>query len=195
MLAEELKQSFHRTWWALVIRGLIAIALGVFILIKPLDSVAAFALLVAFWAIASGITEIVHGIEVHAFFGSWWLLMLGGLVSVGFGVAALYYYPALSLAFAVAWVCYWLITTGIIGIAAGLQQRRAGLPWGWVTVWGVVCIAAGIEAIMFPPGTLAVIMGVIAGFAIISGVTLIVGAFMIRSRLASLTHWKQQATT
>jgi uncharacterized membrane protein HdeD (DUF308 family) len=195
MLAEELKQSFHRTWWALIIRGLLAVALGVFILIKPLDSVAAFALLVAIWAIASGITEIVHGIEVQSFFSSWWLLLLGGIISVGFGIAALYYYPGLSLAFAVAWVCYWLITTGIVAIAASVQQKRAGLPWGWVCAWGVVCILAGIEAIMFPPGTLAVIMGLIAGFAIVSGVTLLVGAFMIRSRLSSLTHWKQPATT
>jgi uncharacterized membrane protein HdeD (DUF308 family) len=195
MLVEELKQSFHRTWWALVIRGLLAVALGVFILVKPLDSVAAFALLVAIWAIASGITDIVHGLEVQSFFGSWWLLVLGGAVSVGFGIAALYYYPGLSLAFAVAWVCYWLLTTGIIGIAGALQQRRAGLPWGWLALWGVVCIGAAVEALVVPPATLAVIMGVIAAFAIVSGVVLLVGAFMIRSRLTSLTHWKQPATT
>ena len=195
MLAEELKQSFHRTWWALVIRGLLAIALGVFILVKPLESVAAFALLIAFWAIASGITDIVHGFEVQSFFHSWWMLTLGGVVSVGFGIAALYYYPALSLAFAVTWVCYWLLTTGIIAIAGALMQRRAGLPWGWLALWGVVCMAASIEALVMPPATLAVIMSIIAAFAIVSGVVLLVGAFMIRSKLTSLTHWKQPATT
>jgi uncharacterized membrane protein HdeD (DUF308 family) len=189
VLTDTLKQAAQRTWWSLVIRGVLAIALGFFILVKPFDSVAAFALVIAIWALFAGITEIVHAIDLKPFFTSWWMLLLGGLIGVGFGVAALYYYPALSLAFAVTWVSFLLALSGIMGIALGVQQKRAGLPWGGVFAWGLLSIAASIAAWVFPPATLAAIMGLIAGFAIVSGVVLLVGAF----RVKSLEHDVQRA--
>jgi Short repeat of unknown function (DUF308) len=49
---------------------------------------------------------------------------------------------------------------------------------------GIVSIIAGVLALMNPPVTLAAIMGLIAGFAIVSGVVLLIGAF----RLTSAKH-------
>ena len=189
MLPDTLQQTFRRTRWALVIRGLIALTLGILILVKPLESVAAFALLIAFWALFGGITEIVHAFDVKPLFNSWWLLLLAGLVSAAFGVAAFYYYPGLSLAFAVTLVGFWLALSGFLGIAISVQQKRAGLPWGWVFTWGVVSVAASIAALAYHPVTLGAIMGLIAGFAIVSGITLLMGAF----RLKSLEHDANQA--
>jgi len=40
---------------------------------------------------------------------------------------------------------------------------------------------AGVFALFAPPVTLAAIMGLIAGFAVVSGVALVVGAFKVRS--------------
>jgi len=161
--------------------GLLAIALGIFILVKPLESVAAFALVIAIWALVSGITEIMRSIDLRSVFSSWWLLLLAGLVSVGFGIAALCYYPGLSLAFAVTWVSLWLLLSGVIGIAVALQEKRLDLPWGWTLTWGVVCLAASVAALVSPPTTLAAILGFMAGFAIVSGSALLVGAFRLKS--------------
>lgn len=181
MVSEDVQKAFQRGWWGLVIRGLLAIALGIFILVRPLDSVATFALVIAIWAIVSGITQIVSSIDLRDVVDSWWVTLLGGLVSVGFGVAALYYYPGLSLAFAVTWTSFWLMFSGIFGIAAAIAEYRLGLSWGWTLVLGLVAIAAAVFAFMSPPTTLAAIMGLIAGFALVSGTVLLIGAFRIRS--------------
>lgn len=181
MLTDTLRQGFQRAWWSLVIRGVLALVLGIFILAKPFDSIAAFALVIAIWALASGITEVAHAFALKPFFSSWWLLLLGGLISAGFGVAALYYYPGLSLAFAVTWASFWLALSGILGIMVAVQQKRMSLPWGWVFTWSVVCVAASILAWMSPPATLGAIMGLIAGYAIISGIALLVGAFRVKA--------------
>ena len=181
MLTDNIRQAFHRTWWAVVIRGLVAIALGILILVRPLESVAALALVIAIWALVNGITEIVHAIDLKPIFPSWWLLLLGGLVSAGFGVAALYYYPGLSLAFAVTWTSFWLALSGVLGITVSLQMKKAGLSWGWYFAWGLVCLAASVMALLSPPATLAAIMGLIAGFAIVSGAVLLFGAFRLKS--------------
>jgi len=186
MISESVQKAFQRGWWALVIRGLLAIALGILILARPLDSVAAFALVIAIWAIFSGITEIVYSIDLRHVFNSWWVILLGGLVSVGFGAAALYYYPGLSLAFAVTWTSFWLMFSGIFGVAAAITEYRLGLSWGWTLVWGLVGIAAAVLALMSPPTTLAAIMGLIAGFALVSGTVLLIGAFRIRSAVGEI---------
>jgi uncharacterized membrane protein HdeD (DUF308 family) len=181
MLTDTLKQAYRRSWWALVIRGALALALGIFILARPSESVAVFALVIAIWALVAGITEIVHSIELKPLLSSWWALLLSGLVSAAFGVAALYYYPGLSLAFAITWVSFWLALTGILGIYLGVQLKKSGLPWGWVLAFGVVSLLASIFCWLSPPATLGAIMGLIAGFAIVSGIFLLAGAFRIKS--------------
>lgn len=194
MFTDTLKQAFHRTWWALVIRGALALALGILILARPFDSVVAFALVIAIWALVGGITEIVHAFDVKPFFSSWWVLLLSGLVSAAFGVAALYYYPDLSLAFAVTWTSFWLALTGIMSITVAVNQRRAGLPWGWVFTLGVVSVVASVAAWISPPATLGAIMGLISGFAIVSGIVLLVGAVRLKSMEHDITHAVRQPT-
>ena len=180
-MLDDLKRVYRRTWWALMLRGLLGLAVGVFIIARPLDSVAAFALVIAFWALFTGIVDIVHAFELKSVMQHWWVVLLVGLVSAGFGVAALIYYPGLSLSFAVVLVAWWLLLTGILGIYAGVQQKKLGVQWGWTVAFGVLSLLAGVFAVMAPPATLAAIMGLIAGFAIVSGIALIFGAFKMRS--------------
>ncbi len=177
----DLRGVYHRTWWALMLRGLLGLAVGIYIFARPLDSVAALALVIALWALFAGIVEIVQAIELKAMMKHWGVLLLAGLVGVGFGIAALVYYPGLSLTFAVVWVSWWLMLTGILGIYAAVMQKNLGVQWGWTGAFGVLSVVAGVFALLAPPVTLAAIMGLIAGFALVSGVALIVGAFKLRS--------------
>ena len=146
MLTDALVSAYHRSKWALLIRGLLGIALGIFIFVRPLDSVAAFALVIAIWALADGIVSIVHAFDLRAVIAHWGLLLVSGIVSVLFGIAALYYYPALSLTFAVMWTAWWLIAGGALGIYVALQERKTELPWGWTLTSGLIAIAFGILA-------------------------------------------------
>jgi uncharacterized membrane protein HdeD (DUF308 family) len=180
----DLKRVYRLTWWALMLRGLLGVAVGVFIFLRPLDSVAAFALVIAFWALFTGIVEILHAIEL-ATMKHWWVLLLSGLVSAGFGIASLVYYPVLSLTFAVVLVAWWLLVGGFLGISAALMQRRLGVQWGWTAAFGVASVIASAYALFSPPVTLAAIMSLIAAFAIVSGVVLIMGAFKLRSVVGS----------
>jgi uncharacterized membrane protein HdeD (DUF308 family) len=180
---DDLKQAYHRAWWALVLRGVLGLAVGVFILARPLDSVAALALVIAWWALFSGSVEIVHAFELRKLMRHWWVLLLSGLVGVGFGIAALVYYPILSLAFAILLVAWWLMATGVLGIYGAVRQKQLGLQWGWTAAFSVVSIAASAFALVFPPATLSAIMGLIAAFGIVSGIALIAGAFAGRSLL------------
>jgi uncharacterized membrane protein HdeD (DUF308 family) len=187
MASDLIQSAYRRTWWSLVLRGLFGIALGAIILWRPIESIASFALVIAIWAFFSGVVQIVHAIDLRPVFSQWWALLLSGLVSVGFGVAAIYYYPALSLTFAVVWAAWWLLFTGGLAIYIAVQERSLGMPWGWTFVFGLTGIVTSALAFMNPPATLSAIMGLIAGFAIVSGVVLLVGAYKLSTAKERIT--------
>ena len=93
----------------------------------------------------------------------------------------LYFYPVLSLAFAVTWTAYWLLVTGTFAISAAMAERRVGAAWGWTLAFGIVAIATGALAVITPPVTLAALMGVIAGFGLVGGVVHLIGAYHLAS--------------
>ena len=181
MLKDALVSAYNQTKWALLIRGLMGIAIGILIFVRPLESVAAVALVIAIWALVDGIVSIVHAFELRTVVSHWGVLLLSGIVSVLFGIAALYYYPALSLAFAVMWTAWWLIAGGALGIYVAVQERNAELPWGWTLTSGVIAIAFGVLAMVYPAITLAALMGVLAVFGILGGIAMLVAASKMQS--------------
>jgi uncharacterized membrane protein HdeD (DUF308 family) len=187
MASDMIQAAYQRTWWALVLRGILAVAIGVFILWRPMDSIASFALVIALYALFSGSVQIVHAFQLRQLLRHWWVLLVSGLIGVLFGIAAIYYYPGLSLTYAVVLVTWWLFLTGALAIYAAMMERRLGMSWGWTLAFGIVTIIVGVMAIMNPPATLAAIMGLIAGFALVSGVVLLIGAFRLSSAKAEIS--------
>ena len=187
MASDLIQSAYRRTWWSLVLRGLFGIGIGAIILWRPIESIASFALAIAIWAFFGGVVQIVHAIDLRDLFSQWWVMLLSGLVSVGFGIAAVYYYPTLSLTFAVMWAAWWLLFTGGLAIYIAIQERSLGLPWGWTFVFGLTGIVTSALAFMNPPATLGAIMGLIAGFAIVSGVVLLVGAYKLSTAKDQIT--------
>ena len=189
MIASDLRKAYNQTKWALVLRGLLSLVVGIAILVRPMASVAALALVIALWSLFDGIVNIVRSFSLRGIAQHWWVVLITGIVSFAFGVAALYYFPGLSLTFAVLWTAYWLTFSGVISVYIGWMERGAGVPWGWTMAFGVLAIVGGIFAFMNPGVTLASLLGVLAGFAIISGVFLLIAA----GRMGSLQYDVNQA--
>lgn len=194
MSTDLIQPVYRRTWWALVLRGLLGIASGAVILWRPLESVAALALVIAVWAIFSGSVQIVQAFDLRQVFSRWWVVLVSGLVSVAFGAAAIYFYPALSLAFAVTWTALWLLVTGTLAISDAMAERRLGAPWGWTFAFGILAIATGALAVIMPPVTLAALMGVIAGFGLAGGIVHLIGAYRLASFKRDVTRVTSPAT-
>jgi uncharacterized membrane protein HdeD (DUF308 family) len=186
IMSDLIRSAYRGTLWTLVLRGILALLVGVFILWRPLDSIGALALLIAWWSLFNGITQVVHALQLRTVLSRWWVLLLSGLVGIVFGIAALAYYPGLSLAFAVVWVTWWLLLTGAMALFAAFTERSHGLPWGWTAAFGALAMLAAIYGVMSPPATLAAILGLISGFAIVSGLLQLMGAFKLASMKQSL---------
>jgi uncharacterized membrane protein HdeD (DUF308 family) len=73
-------------WWALLLEGIIGVVVAFLIWSWPLASTLAFVYFIAAWLIVTGIVQIAAGVRLRDFISNEWLYILGGIISIGFGV-------------------------------------------------------------------------------------------------------------
>ena len=116
-------------WWVLLLIGLIGVAVGIMTFMTPGITALALLYYIAFWAIFRGILEISTAIRLRKEIEGEWLLILGGVASVVFGVLLLARPGAGALAVLTLIAVYALIV-GIILVILALQGQRDGWPVG-----------------------------------------------------------------
>jgi len=110
-------------WGALLIVGLLGIAAGVITFLNPAITELALLYVIAFWAVATGVFEIVAAVRLRRYIEGEWLLALSGVLSILFGVA-LVIMPLAGL-LAVAWlVGFYAVIFGVLQLALGIELRR-----------------------------------------------------------------------
>jgi uncharacterized membrane protein HdeD (DUF308 family) len=113
----------ERRWWALLLDGLVSVAVGTVTLIMPDLTALALVYVIAAWAILTGILEIAAAIMLRRHIrGEWWLA-LAGVLSVAFG-AVLAIWPGVGALALVLWIGAYAIVLGIVLIALGFKLRR-----------------------------------------------------------------------
>jgi uncharacterized membrane protein HdeD (DUF308 family) len=106
-----------------VLEAIFGIVIGLLALAWPTVSLFVLVFLVAIWAIVTGVSAIMTAVRARELITGEWLYILGGAISVLFGVLVLFW-PA-SGAVAVAWLIgVYAILFGITMIAAALLLRK-----------------------------------------------------------------------
>jgi uncharacterized membrane protein HdeD (DUF308 family) len=115
----------HEHWWVLLLEGLVGIGVGVLTLFAPGVTALALLFYIAIWAIATGVLEIVAAIRLRKEIEGEWLLVLGGLASVAFGVLLVARPGAGALA--VLWIiAAYAVVFGAILVILAFKARSFG---------------------------------------------------------------------
>ncbi len=112
-------------WWVLLLWGLVGIGMGTLTFLAPGVTAVALLFFVVVWAISTGVLEIVVAIRLRKEIKDEWLLILGGLLSVVFGVLLMAHPGAGALAL------MWLIGTfavafGFVLVSLAFKVRSFG---------------------------------------------------------------------
>ena len=183
----------QHNWGWFVVRGIIALLLGVAALFAPGVTLFAFALLFAAFVFADGVAQLIAGIRgARHHTERYGALIFSGLIGIAVGVL-FFVWPLVSTLvyalFLVALIAFWAIVTGVAEIVAAVRMRRE-IEGEWLLgLSGALSVLLGMALIflsLVQPGvTLLSIGWLIAAYALASGIALIVLGFRLRKRQRS----------
>ena len=106
----------------------------------------------------------------------WHLVVLRGVVAVLFGITAIAWPEITVLVLALLWGVYTLLD-GVASVAMGMGR---GTDRMYMVLLGVLGIAIGVGALVWPEITVIVLLVMIAAWAIVAGVVQIAAAVRLR---------------
>jgi uncharacterized membrane protein HdeD (DUF308 family) len=109
---------------------------------------------------------------------NWWAVALRGLAALVFGLIALFVPGAVMLTLALLFAAY-LLVDGVLGIIAAVMAASHHDRWGLLLFEGLVNIVVGVIAALFPAAAVLGFVLLVAAWALITGVTVIVAAFRL----------------
>jgi len=158
--------------WAMLLRGLVAIAFGIVALRSPGIAAGALVVVFAVYAFADAVLDFTLASQLGRAGERWGWYLLAGLVSVTLGVVALAY-PGVSLLTAVFVIAVYSIIHGILGIATAFSWEGADSRW-LLGLAGVLGVLLGLLLLGSPVAGGVALLWTIGVFAICWGAALLV---------------------
>jgi len=180
VLEKHLDAILARTWWVLLLRGIIAIAFGLLTWFQPGISLAALVLLFGAYVLADGILGVWAALAGRKNNEDWWVMLLWGLVGIGVGIVALLA-PGITALALLFYIAIWAIATGIMEIVAAIRLRKVIKGEWWLILSGLASVVFGVLVMVRPGAGALALLWLIAAYAIIFGVLMVILAFKAHS--------------
>src|SRR5579884_458842 len=159
------RRLVRRYWWQLILRGILAIVFGFLMFIWPHIGLIVLLALFGAWVFVDGLFDIAAAFEERRTQSRWWILLLEGLTGIIIGILTF----------------VWAIITGIFEIVAAIWLSRAIRGEWWLALAGILSVIFGLIMFFSPRSFALAIVWLIAAYAIIFGIVLLIRAMMIRS--------------
>lgn len=170
-----------RNWWSLVIRGLVAIALGVLAFVWPGATLGGLVLFFGVYAMIDGVVNLVGAVRAAGAHERWGSLLFEGIIGILAGLAA-FFWPLITALVLVYIVAIWAIATGIAEIAAAIRLRRHVAGEWLLGLAGVLSVLFGVFIVAAPAAGALVITLWFGAYAFVFGIVLLALGFRLR-------HW------
>lgn len=182
-----MRLSLATNWWALVIRGVLGVVLGLMSFAWPGVTLLGLTLLFAGYALLDGVASIAGAVRAVGRHERWGSLVLEGIVGLC-AAAITVLWPTITVLTLVFIIAAWSIITGSLEIAAAIRLRRI-IHGEWLLVLsGIVSVLFGLLVILAPIAGALVLAMWVGAYWLIFGVLLI--SFGLRMR-----SWERHGVT
>jgi uncharacterized membrane protein HdeD (DUF308 family) len=111
----------------------------------------------------------------------WWVMLIGGIVSVIFGIMALAW-PGLTLLVLAIFFAASVFVDGLFAVIGALKNRAQD-NWWLVLLFGILGVVAGGYAMYNPEAAALALLIILATYAVLSGITLIAVGWKLREEI------------
>jgi uncharacterized membrane protein HdeD (DUF308 family) len=162
-----------------VLRGVLAIIIGVVAFAAPVATLLSLVLLFSAYMLVDGVFAIVAAIRAARANERWGLLVLEGIVSIATGVIA-FLWPGITVIAYVLLVAAWAIVTGALMLGAAFRLNLNHGRW-WLVLGGIASLAYGVLLVIAPLIGALVLTWWFGAYALVFGVFMLVLAFRLRA--------------
>ena len=172
-------RSTRRISWAIGLRGALALTFGIVLLAFPSISLTALVLTFGAFAFADGLVMIGTAIGGPVVKGRGWVA-LHGVLGVATGVLV-WAWPGISALALLYVIGAWAVAIGALQIGMSFGTLVRSEDRAMLVLSGLIGIAFGTIMFASPADGALALLTLIAAFAIVIGITLIVTAVQIRN--------------
>lgn len=174
-----MRLALARNWWSLVVRGALAIVIGIVTFVWPGITLAALVFLFAGYSLLDGGISLAGAMHAVAAHERWGALLLEGIFGI-LAAAITVLWPAITTVALVYVIAAWAILTGAFEIAAAIRLRRH-IEGEWLLVLsGIASLLFGVLLAAVPLAGALVIALWFGAYAMVFGV--MVAALGLRLR-------------
>ncbi len=177
------EQALARIWKVTALRGVVAIAFAVLMLIWPSIGLATLIAFVAAFALATGVSTLVGALTVPMRPGDRAWIGFEGLIGVAAGVAVLVW-PNLSAVALLYAIAAWAIAVGVIELGLAFTLPLSGGRSLLLLLSALVTGFFGVVMFARPGAGVLALLSLIGAFALITGITQIAYALELRRVVA-----------
>lgn len=178
-------EALSRYWWAFVVRGIVALLFGVLAYAWPGITLATLVIFFGAYVFIDGILLIVKTIGHWGSKEERWLLLLEGLLGVGIGIIT-FVAPGVTAIGLLLFIAAWSLATGVLEIAAAVRLRKEIRGEPWMIVSGIASIIFAVLLMFFPGAGALGLLWLIAAYAIVFGVVLVILGYKLRRHRSRL---------
>ncbi len=172
-------------WWAFVLRGVISIIFGILAYTWPGMTLTILIFLFGAYSLIDGIFALIGAIAGKQHSDRWWVLLLEGIVGIAIGIMA-FLAPGITTLALLMYIAFWALLTGLLEIIAAVRLRKEIEGEWWMILSGVASIIFAVLLFLYPSSGALAMVWIIAAYAILFGVFLIMLGFKLRSRRSKL---------
>lgn len=176
---EPLFFSPRRTWWMLLIFGIIAVIFGLSAFFAPAATAMAMVWAFGIMALAEGIISVIALFNKNTEGSRTWLLLYA-VASILFGVIAVIN-PIVTAGVLLMFLAAWLLVAGVYRIILAIRIRKQIEGEWMIALSGVLAIILGILFVVSPGGGIVAVTLWVGVLALIYGILQIVAAFRLRA--------------
>jgi uncharacterized membrane protein HdeD (DUF308 family) len=172
-------EMLSRYWWVFVVRGIFAILFGILAYAWPGITLATLIIFFGAYVLIDGILLVIKTIGKWGERDDRWLLLLEGLLGIGIGVIT-FVAPGITAVALIFFIAAWSLATGVLEIATAIRLRKEIRGEGWMILSGIASIVFAILVMFFPGVGALGLLWLIAAYAIIFGVLLVILGLRLR---------------
>lgn len=178
--ASSLRRALADGWMLLLLRGIAAVMFGILTFAWPGATLSVLVLLCGAFALVDGICAVLAASAgAMGSLKTWWAI-LSGVVGIAAGLFT-FLWPGLTALALLLYIGIWAIVHGALEIVGAIQLRKE-INNEWLLVaGGLLSILFGLIVLLAPGTAILSLIFVIGGYAIASGILLIVFSLRIRS--------------